>query len=275
MEHKCERCHYTTDRLANLKRHLTKTRICDEVYSNISREDILREYSKNKSYACKKCGKGFTTCQSRWRHQKSCKTTQGNIMVPQDSQAVLEMIKGLQDEIMTLRQGNSSNSHNTNCNNVVTTNNIQINAFRQEDVRHLLEDRGFMDRVLKRREKGVLDLIRATYFDRKEHPENATVKLTNYKMPYIDTFDGQRWMKCEKEEVLEDMLDSSCTRLDDHYEDCWKDDDALLEEFSTTFKELIHEFMARVKDRDQYKAFFDALKKRIHLLIINESKVTS
>lgn len=156
-----------------------------------------------------------------------------------------------------------------NCNNTNTNTTINIHAFGKEDISHLLENRQFMDTVLKRREKGVLELIKATYFDRDNHPENTNIRVTNYKMPYIDTYDGQRWLKCDKEDVLEDVLESSCSAIDDHYEDC-KDD--LLAKFSASFAELMHEFMERVKDREQHKAFFDALKQRIHLLIFNESK---
>lgn len=225
-----------------------------------------------KAIPCSQCGKEFNTKQAMKLHmKKSCKpislqNTQERLdLLEQENRALKEKL----DTFLALCKAPTVNTNCHNTNTVVT--NINIQAFRQEDITHLLENRQFMDTIVKRREKGVLELIKATYFDRDQHPENMNVRVTNYKMPYIDTYDGKRWLKCDKEDVLEDLLESSCSHIDEHYEDT---KEVLLEAFSASFVELMHEFMERVKDRDQHTAFFDALKQRIHLLIINESKAT-
>jgi len=89
----CSRCGYNTDKLSNLKRHLTNKTICNTVYSNISREEILnnldlyiktiktekiiknniKEKNKQKKIMCEYCNKSFSSRFSKSRHKKNCK----------------------------------------------------------------------------------------------------------------------------------------------------------------------------------------------------------
>lgn len=281
----CPRCGYCTPHRYNMKKHLLKTNPCKPLLLDMPREEIQSQFpflvakplkGGPKQFSCTDCQNQFNTKQALVLHKKNnCKGYCQGLTAEQRFQKLEQENKVLRKQVEDLQTKSQAppqmvvetNSHNTNCNNTVN-NTVVINAFRKEDVTHLIEDQQFMATVVRRREKGMLELIKATYFD-PNHPENRNVRVTNYKYPLIDTYDGKRWNKCEKAEILEDMLDNSCSHIDEHYED---NKYVLLEEFSDSLKNLVREFMARIKDRDQHKAFFNELKQRIHLLIINESK---
>lgn len=269
----CRRCGFKTSYKPSLRNHLSKKTACVPVCpdQDIDRAALIKDlYHKDYREGCSECqhcGRKFNVKSSLYRHLKTCKNVNSD---PSEERYELseDRYNQLKAEILAeLRQCASQTIHNNNCNNVIN-NTVVINAFGKERTEHLTENRAFMDRVLKCREKGVLDFIKALYFDRENHPENMTVKVTNYKLPYVDTFNGERWIKCDKSEVLENMLDSSCSHIDEHYEEIKQN---LLGKFNETMIELIHSFMAQVKDREQHSKFFDELKRRIHLVIVNES----
>lgn len=273
----CPRCGYKTNRRFCMKQHLERKNVCPSLNSDISLDEILRTNPQfklkqyEKSYVCMDCQACFTSQPGLSRHStRYCKKRIESIRET-EFRELKSQHDALQEQVKMLMENRYpvNNNNGTINNNTVHNTCIQINGFRNEDIDHILQDKKFMDTVLRRREKGVLEFIKKTYFDYEMHPENVNVRVTNYKLPYIDTYDGKRWLKCGKDDVLEDMLDTSCTHIDDHYENC---KDALLDEFSASLKELIHEFMERVKDREEHKVFFDALKQRIHLLVVNESK---
>src|ERR1700719_2496853 len=70
---KCKRCHYTTPKKPNLKRHLMSKFECICVSESISREELLKELypEKNKKFKCS-CGKTYTFSQGLSVHKKTC-----------------------------------------------------------------------------------------------------------------------------------------------------------------------------------------------------------
>lgn len=262
----------------SFQKALEKTVLCDPNVDEVDLSGVISEYFKEieKPYACDVCDKRFKSQSGYYSHKKRCAKALSK--KANEVEELREQVSMLTDIVSKLSQAPSqtASSHQitnkTNCHNntIIQNNTIHVNAFSHEEVSHIIEDKTFMDTVLRRREKGLIELIKAIYFDRDNHPENNTVRVTNYRNGLIDTFNGKRWIKCDKSDVLEDMLDTSCSHIDEHYEDV---KDVLINKFSRTFIELIREFMDRVKDRDQHTKFFEELKRRIHLLIVNESGI--
>lgn len=163
---------------------------------------------------------------------------------------------------------NNTNNTNNTMNNTNTNNIIQICAFGQEDASRLLNDARFMERCLIRRELGMVDYLQRLHFD-PSHPEHHNLRVTNYKLPYIDQFDGSRWKKAEKEEILEDMLDGSCSSFDEHYQENKHD---IATRVTENMMRMINEFVDHLKDREANAQLFLDLKKKIYLMMINESR---
>lgn len=291
----CPRCGYKTHRRFCIQQHLDRKEMCIAILEDLSVEEIYqrcpefkgKQYQDGqKCHECTECHARFTSQSGLSRHKsRYCKSNQKRIEESTND----ERLKKLEDQNKQLEDQNkllneklswlcenqklSVNNGTINNTNHTTHNTvIQITAFGKEDLQHLLDNKPFMDTCLKRREMGLLDLIRAAYFNRIDYPQNANIKITNYRMPYIDVYDGSRWIKCDKQDILEGILDTGCSTMDEHYEDL-KENESLAEKFTKNIVKLVHDFMIKVKDREQHKKFFDDLKQRIHLLIINESKI--
>lgn len=287
----CPRCGYTTMHRPNMKKHLERKRPCPASLEDISLEEISSIYPHlfqkhtNKPFACEWCPARFTGRHALSRHR-------GHFCQHKPSQTAQEAI---QSEISELRQrldeleqsasvtvnASSSapaviaNSHNTNCNNTQNTTNyvqnvqnqqnVQIFAFGRQSVDHLLEDTRFMNQCLKRREKGLAEFVQRLHYD-ADHPENHNVKATNPKSAYVKTFDGERWIWSDKEQVLNELLEEGCNGFDTHYEE---HKDTLSEHLSETMMTLIDEFMNKLKDCEPHVQFAKELKQRIFLTLLN------
>lgn len=285
----CGRCGSGFLHKSSLKTHLLKANACVPLSSehDVDREELLRQMTKTPSSVqgrseCRFCHRKFNHRSSMYRHLTTCNAKWYD--ASQYDRMKAEILNELQKHgtlgiggVSNVETASTSSSSGT-VGTVGTTTNINIttninntvniiNAFGRENLYPLVNDAEFMDMILKRREKGVVDFVKAAYFD-KNHPENMNVKVSNYKLPYVDTFDGKRWIKCDKTEVLQDLLSNSCDHIDGHYEDCR---DQLIHKFRSDIVELIEEFISRVKDQDNHTKFFDDIKRRIHLMMINES----
>ena len=268
---KCKLCGYCTDYKQNFENHLSRKKVCK---ANATEDELavlaaqLREVRASKRGAggvlrCDACGTTFTATCNMYRHRKRC-----GALVEATEEMANELAQ-LRERVQTLERMPHTTTNNTT-NNITVNNQVTINAFGSENIQHLLADSAFMDACLKRRDKGLLQFIRATYFDKEKHPENSNVRVTNYKMPIIDTFNGTRWIKCDKQEVLQSMIDTGVSHIEDHY-DTLCENDVMREKFTHSIVEIIHTFMEKVKDPEQHTRMFDEIKKRLHLLIVNES----
>lgn len=165
----CPRCGYCTDRRSNMKKHLLKRIPCEPVLLDIDRQDIqaqsphlLAKPLKGgpKTFTCTACKKQFNKKYGLSLHTKNhCRgdlnteiTITKRFQKLEHDYQVLQ--KKMEDLLVSKNEDTpkqmivETNSHNTNCNNTVnnkTVNNtVIINAFRKEDVTHLIEDQQFM-----------------------------------------------------------------------------------------------------------------------------------
>lgn len=77
MVYTCPRCSYTTKLIGNLKHHLNKKNICEDVNgSQQSIEDIKKSLIQDRSsfhHICPFCTKPFKTWENLYQHKRTCK----------------------------------------------------------------------------------------------------------------------------------------------------------------------------------------------------------
>lgn len=285
----CSRCGYQTALRGLIKKHLERKTLCEPRLRNISPEEVLLEnphflsktsLATKKKYACPDCQATFTRASALSRHcTNTCKLRSANRVteLERQTETLVRETEVLKHQVQVLLEDKAggaagggttqvtTNSHNTNCNNNTV---IQICAFGNENVAHLLEDKTFMERCLRRRELGVVDYLKRLHFD-PDYPQNNNIRVTNYKMPYVDQFDGTRWIKSEKDTILNDMLDGSCNSMDEHYHE-YKDEMAT--RITENMMRMITDFIDHLKDPENNPQMYQDLKKKIYLMMVNESR---
>lgn len=263
-----------------MKKHLLRKSPCPSLKENLSNEELwdcmrkcldtqLLVEADDHRFCCATCDKSFTSGSALSRHRlgrcKTLLTQQANMQ--QQLERLMEEHNALKKRLEDLPNVQQNNCHNTN-----TINNTQviIAPFGKEDVSHILEDKSFMERCLRRRELGVIDYLKRVHFD-PQKPEHRNIRVPNLKLPWMDAFDGEKWIKKNKEEVLDDMLDTGTETLDSHY---YEHKEELAERLSETMISLIEDFIDKVSNRDQetHTQLFQDLKRNIYLMVINESR---
>jgi hypothetical protein len=159
---------------------------------------------------------------------------------------------------------NISNNVKNMTTNITTTNNnnsIVINAFGSECVDHITDN--FLDQCVRRRDKGLVELIEKIHFD---CPENQNMRVKNVKLPFIQCHNGQKWVYDKKDRVLNHLVDKGHGMMQEHLDD---NDDRIRENMSQTMYDCIVEWMEKIHDRD--KNTLESVLTDIYLLILNSS----
>ena len=63
-------------------------------------------------------------------------------------------------------------------------------------------------------------MIETVHFSNNK-PENSNIALTNKKKKFIKTFKDGKWQYCNKEEILDDLIQTNYC-VDGFYEDSWE-----------------------------------------------------
>ena len=163
-----------------------------------------------------------------------------------------------------------TNSHNTTIN--LSGNNastIIVLPFGKENTDYLNNEQ-FLDKCLRRTDKGVLDYIASKHFH-ANHPENHNIKVTNLKLPYVKTFTGKVWETQHKDVVLDEMVSDTCDILDDHY-DRIKDDIRGHMANHRSFVRVIEEFIKTMDNEDKREKLYRELRRDAYLMIANKTR---
>lgn len=253
----CPRCHYETKVAQYLKRHLSRVKPCDPIFSSQDPKEALEAFTAqkvmNKVHTCKYCAKKFAHRQSKCVHKKQC--------LRNKNAALEERVKELEN-LLEKDYGQVVITNNVTNNNQ-TINQIQINAFSREDVGHIVTNKRFLEQCVKRTNKGLVELANKVHFD-KNKPENNNLKITNKKMPYIQYHNGTKWMFDKKEKILNEVIDKSYGIMQDHFDD---HEDEIKNNMSNTMFSYIKEWMAKMSDKD--KKIIEPLLEDLHILILN------
>jgi len=99
--------------------------------------------------------------------------------------------------------------------NTTTTNNLNLNSYGKEDLSHITDS--FKTNLIKGPFRMIPKMIEAVHFNDKK-PENKNISLTNKKENVVKVFKGGKWTYCNKNEVMEELMETNYYLLDSHYE---------------------------------------------------------
>jgi len=132
------------------------------------------------------------------------------------------------------------------------TYNIVINPFGKENTSYITTD--YIKKLI---ESGpyfsIPRLLKYLHFN-PNHKENNNIKITNRKQPYVQIYNGEKWLLQNKKEAIENISDTAYTLLNEHYEG----DDKYMDKFNA-----------------EYNSNFDITKKiqkNVELVILNSTK---
>jgi hypothetical protein len=214
---KCKRCGYVTNLKSRMCQHLSRKHECDPILSNIPQSQLTEELvkkSKNGMFKCNYCEKEFAHRSTKSTHMSSCTRRDFDIV---------EKVRMLEKELQSLKTKEPQTiiiNNNTTNNIVNTTNNtVQLHSFGLETIKHIMDDKDFMDKMFMNQPKSYIKLLEKVHFD-PEHPENKTVRITNKKEPYIQVFDKKKGWRVETQDaVIDDMLNNSKNMIEEHLYD--------------------------------------------------------
>lgn len=261
MTYVCERCNAQFEYKSRLLYHLSnKKKICPPLNADIDineyKERLEKVAQDNKKYPCKKCGKGFSSPQTRCVHHKNCTFT-GIVKNDDDVFSLKKEVEQLQEKIKILENGsNNINYHNTN--NI----NIQINVRDfciNENTEYLKSD--FLLECF--RDMDMLKIIEEVHFN-LDHPENHNCRTKNIKQNLMEYQQNGKWIIDKKENVLYELIMNGYRVLNTYYKDNKKDvefelDNDEISESLGWLKKIYHEDKTLMKE----------LKNDAFLLVIN------
>jgi hypothetical protein len=170
-------------------------------------------------------------------------------------------IKELEEKIKT--KGDTNIVNNTNNTNNTINNNIHINNYGDENLKHL-RSKDFAN-LLSGIYSAVPKLIEKIHFD-PDHPENHNIKYTNKKLPYLKVMKNDKWQLVNKKHELLDLIDNKYFMLKEKYYN-------ILEKNKYNVNDAqrikIEEFMDKYNYEDK-KMMIDLIE-RTELMLLNNS----
>jgi hypothetical protein len=255
----CKRCHYTTEFKSNLLRHLRSKRKCQNVFSDISTEDLLNDLIPKRTTVCSWCKKEFSTTSNLRRHETICRSKSDT---SSSLNELVQKVKEIQHELDELK-----NKQNTITNNITSnTQNINISvtpqAFLSENMEYFSDD--YFINCAKRLDNGLIDFIKQLRFN-PDHPENMNVKFHRLKQKTLYVYKNGRWEICDAKWTLEEMIVHGARIL---YQKMLSnsDQEKFLDEDSTESK--IQTWLLSLLPRTNEKAM-GILTRRIYAMILD------
>lgn len=285
--HSCERCGYNTPNIADMKKHLKRVKPCKDILGcKMDCSQLIEPLNAKKTIQCEYCTCVFDNKFAKYHHKKKKHPLNDTFASSQQDKLlakVSELIKSSGDKQVVININtnitSNSNNTNTNTNNTQQTNNTQINAFGNESFEHVLKDKERLTKNYLYAANGFIKTAKDLYFN-EEHPENKTVRITNKKLPFADTFDGQRWQTRQQQPVLKDMVNNVKNLLDEHVEEHkveivnkFRNNQRILqsaEKFRNDIKDALDD--EEKMTPDQVRMFKNILKE-MHILIFNNSSI--
>ena len=297
----CELCNFSSSLSANFKRHLNTKKHktneeklrCETEKKNNFPSDLLQNPPKSEEippkpseippkflqnsseiseklnnaenskhvYICEHCNKEFSRKDNLKRHLTTrCK--QGGSSQKVDYKEMFYFVKDelekekkefkKQISMLLEKVGNTTN-------NITNTQNIQLNSYGSEDLSHITDS--LKTELIKLPFGMIPKMIEAVHFNDKR-PENKNIALTNKKDNKIMVFKNNKWVYCNKDETINDLVDGKYFLLDNHYQKLEND-----KSFSKETKSSYEKFKTYFDEGD--KKLVEQIKKDCELILLN------
>jgi hypothetical protein len=251
-QYECRRCHYKTERVRHLIKHLKKKKECFTKFSSISQEKCIDELNlinkntdiipKNK---CVHCSKIFSTSGNFKRHQYTCKNKQNNKIEILEKEAeethkfqIFHNLQKFQKYQTVVRNTNNINGNIT----IINMNlNIQILNFDTPNREYLKSN--FLRNCMRNPYQGTAEIVKELYFN-DQHPENRSLIWDNLKTPIMRVFEDGKWVYKKKKIALCDAIERGYECMENR-----KDIDVLNDK-NTYYSNL--EYLTEIERKEYY-----------------------
>jgi hypothetical protein len=222
--YKCRRCGHIAYQKIQLQNHLNKQKECESIYEDIDRSILLNELKKKiVIFDCKKCGKTFSSRQSKWTHEKKCEYSKEIKCITEIKVINENEIKELKNEIIEIKKillktqlNQNMNSNNTNSNIISNSNNTNyinnttyiiqnLRPFGEENYDYVTRDT--IRHILRRGAKSFLfEFVKFINFN-INHSENWNCFISNLKNNKINIFTGSCYEIRDRNIILNKLID--------------------------------------------------------------------
>jgi len=117
-----------------------------------------------------------------------------------------------QIEELIKKAGNTTIHHGS----TITNNTINLNSYGKEDLSHITDS--FKTQLIKGPFKMIPKMIEAVHFNENK-PENNNITLPNKNGKYMKVFKSGKWIYCNKNDVMDELMENNYYILDSHYDD--------------------------------------------------------
>ncbi len=234
-------------------------------------QDKNDENSNNKKYPCNKCGKEYSTRQSKCVHQKKC-TSDINKENSMLKNLIIDLIKN--NKLSPKHLKNINNTNNGTINNGNHNNNITVNMqnFGDEDIIEILSRKEVLE-ILSKKLLSLEESVKTVHLN-KDHPEYKNIIIKNIKNKYAYVWEEDKFVVKHKDDVLEDLISNHVNFIETSLE-TYKDF------LSTKIQNKITEMLEKLDSPSKYvnkqlhktfKTYRTYKKEELKMLIYNNTK---
>ena len=282
----CKLCNYNSHIKTNFNKHL-KTNKHHKNEKNLSSKngfELIKRPQKDhfetifqekepkkrpkKDHFCEYCLKGFVYKTHLYRHQKSyCKIKNNQDMTELKLQIMKEreMFKNElnnqnkeKEKLFSYIEKLIEKKGVTNIN--IENQTINVNNYGCEDISHITD--GLKVNLLKLPYGMVQKMIEYVHFN-KNKPENKNIALTNKKEKLIKVFKDNKWKYQDKDAILNELIQTNYSRLDDFYEKIG------FEELSDIHKNRYKKYQNLFDDQDSQ--LLEQIKKDSEMILLSDN----
>ncbi len=230
----------------------------------------LLDHTELEIYNCEKCGKEFSRKDNLKRHsEKYCGDPKNPknfkdlfLLMKEEHKQEKEDLKKQIEGLLTKVGNNISVGNKTN--NTTINNTIVLNNYGQEDLSHITDV--LKTQLLKIPYGMIPKMIEQVHFN-DQKPENKNIMLTNSRDNKLKIYKNNKWVYRDKNETLNDLVDSKYFILDTHFEITQESDDTQLSELNEYQHDNYKKFRDLIDTSD--KSVIENIKKECEFILLN------
>jgi hypothetical protein len=280
MEFNCKICNKNYASYKSIWNHNKKfhnnnvSKIVSNVPENVKNVPKSVSNVSNTSLKCNICDKTFNSRTTKWRHDKTCKENENEIIQKSKDEEILEMkaemekLKDMLQKALKIHPKTLQKINNqlNNTNNGTINNNTVIIQLGKEDLTKMLTTNEKMS-ILNRQAMGINDLVKLVHTSGK-YKKCMNVYITNLQNTIGYMYDEKQnnFIAVNKNELLNDLVDSRMYDIEKFY-------DKLQLKLEPEKATRIKKFIDKMKNEED--CLKDLKKEEIKLILYNNRESIS